>query len=177
MFFLNHARPAIEAQPEAVTFHDVRVPEGVEETQGSQRLDQAKQILAQLGVTGEINFIRYLPKERRLVIPVLRPGIETMIDLDIEKRTVRVSQRKTSVWEMLAYLHKSPGPHNVAIRGNWFWTRVWGWLADATVYLVMFVSISGIYLWAMIRAERKAGLVLLVAGALSFGGVICALTI
>ncbi len=38
-------------------------------------------------------------------------------------------------------------------------TRLWSWLADATVYLILFLSATGIYLWSVIRAERKAGLV------------------
>ena len=71
-------------------------------------------------------------------------------------------------------MHRSPGPHNAAIRANWFWTRAWRGLADATVYLVLFLSVSGIYLWAVLRSERKVGLMLLAAGALSFGGIIYA---
>lgn len=65
-------------------------------------------------------------------------------------------------------LHKSPGPHLADMRMNWVYMRIWRWLADATVYLLLFVSASGIYLWHVIRAERRAGLVLLAAGAISF---------
>ena len=39
----------------------------------------------------------------------------------------------------------------------------------------MFVSISGIYLWAVLRAERRIGLTLIAAGALSFFGLVYAL--
>ena len=49
---------------------------------------------------------------------------------------------------------------------------MWRWLSDATVYLVLFLSITGIYLWMMLRSERKAGLILLLAGAISFGGIV-----
>jgi hypothetical protein len=54
------------------------------------------------------------------------------------------------------------------LRGNWFWTRVWRWLADGTVYLVLFVSSTGLYLWFSIKAERRIGFALLGAGAVSF---------
>ena len=128
-----------------------------------------------MGVTGEIRFIRFLPEEHRLVIPIVRPGLNTTIDLDVEERTAVVSEYRTAFWERMSYLHRSPGPHNVAIRGNWFWTRAWRWLADATVYLVLFLSVSGLYLWALLRPERRVGLILLAAGALSFGGIIYAL--
>ncbi len=41
-------------------------------------------------------------------------------------------------------------------------------LVDTTVYLLLFITISGVYMWAVIKAERKIGLVLLGAGSLSF---------
>jgi hypothetical protein len=58
---------------------------------------------------------------------------------------------------------------------NWFYMKAWRWMADATVYLVLFISISGIYLWYVLRAERATGLILLCAGALSFFGMAYAL--
>lgn len=173
VFFLNHARiPVPRTLPS--TTHNIQVPIGIEQSEGMRRVQLAAQILSQLNVTGEINFIRYLPKEGRLVIPVVKPGIEATIDVDIEQHIATVSERRTSLWESLSYLHRFPGPHNTAIRGNWFWTRAWGWLADATVYLVLFLSITGVYLWIVIRSERKLGLILLLAGALSFAGIIYA---
>jgi len=103
-------------------------------------------------------------EEHRLIIPIVRPGLNTMIDLNVDERTAVVSEYRTPFWERLSYLHRSPGPHNVAIRGNWFWTRAWRWVADATVYLVLFLPVSGLYLWALLRPERRVGLILLAAG-------------
>ena len=175
VFFLNHARlPAPGSATTRTPIRDLHLPAGIEQAQGIERVKLATQVLSQLGVSGEINFIRALPKERRLVIPVVKPGVETTIDLNLEARTATVSARRTTVWESLSYLHRSPGPHNAAIRGNWFWTRAWQWLADATVYLVLFLSVSGVYLWAVIRSERKIGVMLLLAGAISFAGIVYA---
>jgi len=53
--------------------------------------------------------------------------------------------------------------------------RAWRWMADATVYLILFISVSGIYLWYVLRAERSVGFILLFAGALSFFGMAYAL--
>jgi hypothetical protein len=175
VFFLNHAHPSTDgASTTTITVRDLQIPAGIEQTQDMERVRGAAEIIAQAGVAGEINFIRYVARERRLIIPVQRPGIETTVDVDLERRTATVSERKTTAWERLSYLHRMPGPHNASIRGNWFWTRAWRWLADATVWLVLFLSISGIYMWAVLRSERKVGLILLLAGALSFGGIIYA---
>jgi len=92
-----------------------------------------------------------------------------------DARSATVTRRTTSLWESLAYLHKMPGPHNVAIRGNWSGVRVWSWLADATLYLLIFISISGVYLWWVIKAERRIGLMLLTAGTATLFGLIYAI--
>lgn len=175
VFFLNHARSPAQSRPTSTTtVHDLRIPPGIEETQDMERVHLATEIITQAGVIGEINFIRHVARERRLIIPVQRPGIETTVDVNLETRTATITERRTTAWERLAYLHRMPGPHNASIRGNWFWTRAWRWLADITVWLVLFLSVSGIYLWAVLRSERRVGLVLLLAGAVSFGGIVYA---
>jgi len=172
VFFLNHARPRVSAPSStSAEVRSVRVPAGIEAAQGLERVQLAGEVISQLGLSGEINFIRAVPKESRLVIPVVKPGVEAVVDLHVKEGTAKVSVRKTTFWESLSYLHRSPGPHNAAICGNWVWTRAWQWLADATVYLVMFLSLSGIYLWAMLRAERTVGFILMITGALTLAGI------
>jgi hypothetical protein len=75
----------------------------------------------------------------------------------------------------MLYLHRMPGPHNASVRGNWVYMRLWGWLADASVYLILFATASGIYLWIALRTERRIGLIFLGSGAVAFGVVIAAL--
>ncbi len=135
---------------------------------GVEGIEQAKQIMRQVGVSGEINFIRHLPQENRLVIPVMKPGQNITINVDLKSQTAEIERRRTDIWDALFYLHKSPGQHNANIRGNWFYTRLWSWLADTVVYLILFISVSGIYMWTVMKAKRKIGLLLLGAGCLSF---------
>jgi hypothetical protein len=142
---------------------------------GSARLAAVRHVLDQCMVRGEIGFIQHLPKENRLVVPVTVPGRETIVEIDLKDRTAEISNRETGVMGSLALLHKSPGPHLVDIRMNWLPMRIWRWFADFTVYLTLFLSASGIYLWLLLRAERRVGVVLLAAGALSFAGIIYAL--
>ena len=99
-----------------------------------------------------------------------------MVDLNTDTRSAAITGRATGMWNALVYLHKMPGQHNANIRGNWIFLRIWKWLADATVYLVLFLSVSGIYLWAVLRAERRIGWTLMGAGACSFFGLVYALT-
>ncbi len=144
----------------------------MQDVQGAEQVKAVRPVLDQLGVTGEINFIRNLRSERRLMIPVVKPGVETSVEVHLDTGSATVTRRYTGITGALAWLHKFPGPHNANIRGNWFWTQCWRWLADGTVYLLLFISLSGVYLWAVLRAERGIGLILLGAGAASFVGLI-----
>jgi hypothetical protein len=175
VFFLVHGLPrrAGPAQPEVSrTVAGVLVPPGAASLQGRTRVDALRPVLDQLGVSGEVDFIRHVANEHRLVIPVRVPGRETTVNLDYERGTAIVSSHTQPFSEVLVYLHKTPGPHNVNVRGNALFMRVWRVVADATVYLFLFVTVSGIYLWVSLRAERRIGIALLFAGAFSFFGLV-----
>jgi hypothetical protein len=175
VFFLNHGKVIPGSASSGHTCQPRSIPSDIADVQGTEAVNRVRQVLDVCGVTGEIGFVRNQRKEQRIVVPVSAPGRETTVTIDLVARSASVSERQMSIWETIAYLHKSPGPHNVAIRGNWFWTRAWRWPADATIYLLLFISASGVYLWLAIRAERRIGIVLLAAGALSFFGTIYAI--
>ena len=174
VFYLNHAKLSPQDLP-ADTYTNLTIPDGFDRLKGIEAVERAKTILPQVGVAGEIGFIRYVSKDRHLIFPVSRAGSEATVDVDLDARAATVKRRRMNVWESISYLHKMPGPHNVAIRGNWVGTRIWRGLADATIYLLLFISLSGIYLWWAIKAERRIGLTLLAAGAVTFFGLIFAI--
>ena len=175
VFFLVHGLPgrAMPAQPdESRTVTGVTIPTGAATLQGRARVEALRPVLDSLGVNGEVDFIRHVAREHRLVIPVRVPARETTVTVDYEQSTAVVSSRAQPFSDALMYLHKVPGPHNADVRGNSWFMRVWRVLADATVYLLMFITISGLYLWVSLRAERKIGIALLFAGACSFLGLV-----
>jgi hypothetical protein len=176
VFFLVHARlPGAIQPPASRTAGDLPIPAGVELLSGREQVNALRGVLDRLGIQGEVNSIRRIGNEHRLVISVIIPGREVTVDLHLETRSAIVTSRGESMWSAMVYLHKMPGQHLANLRGNWVYLRLWRWLADATVYLVLFLSISGIYLWAVLRAERRIGLTLLTAGACSFFGMVYAL--
>lgn len=177
VFFLVHAwvpGRSREAAAPGRTVHNLRLPSNLESLSGRPRVDAIRSVLDQVGVQGEIGFIRHIPKERRLVVPVSVPGRETTVDIDLSARRALIAERQTGVADALITLHKSPGPHLANIRMNWLPMLTWRWLADATVYLLLFITATGIYLWIALRAERRIGIALLTAGAVSFFGMVYA---
>jgi hypothetical protein len=174
VFFLNHAKVDTVTLTSVESDRSLQIPHDLDSAQGRDAIARAREVMRQLGLTGEVGFVRFVKDARHFIFPVSRPGLETTVDVDVDAASATVSSRKTGILESLAYLHKMPGPHNVNIRGNWVWTQVWRLFADATIYLTLFISVSGIYLWYALKAERRVGAVLLAAGAASLFGLVYA---
>ncbi len=177
VFYLIHGlarRPAPNASDSSRTVANVSIPPEVARMQGRARVDALRPVLDQLAIGGEIDFVRHIAAEHRLVIPVKLPGRDTVVSLDYDQRTATITSGRHSLGDALVYLHKMPGPHNADVRGNSRLIRGWRILADATAYSLLFITLSGIYLWVALRAERRIGLALMLAGAATFGGLVYA---
>jgi hypothetical protein len=178
VFFLVHSFTP-KSSPEAVHTRVVpalTLPGDLPKLSGRPLIDSLKPVLETMNVPGEIGFVRHLVKEEKLIVPVSIPGRVTSVSIDLTRREATIVTHETGLADALMTLHKSPGQHGPDIRMNWLVMKVWRWFADATVYLTLFISVSGVYLWYMLRAERKVGLILLFAGALSFFGIAYALS-
>jgi hypothetical protein len=174
VFYLNHGTLVPGAATQTDTYRDLTIPDGFDRLKGREAVERAKPILPQVGVAGEIGFLRYISKTGHVIFPVSKAGSEATIDVDLAARTATVTRRSMDLWESASYLHKMPGPHNVALRGNWIGMKLWRFFADTTIYLLLFVSLSGVYLWWAIKAERRTGVALLAGGAATFAGLIYA---
>src|SRR6266571_4850534 len=170
VFFLVHAwRPRIGSEVSMTRIVSaLSLPGDLQMLSGRPLIDALKPALEKAGVRGEVGFVRHLVKEEKLIIPVTVPGRETTVSISIASREATILTRETGLADALVILHKSPGQHAPSIRMNWFYMRAWRWMADATVYLILFISVSGIYLWYVLRAERAVGFILLFAGAITF---------
>ena len=175
VFYLAHSQVAVESAAATRVATGVNFPESLDSLNGRELVDGLRPVLDRVGVSGEVNFVRKIPKDHRIVVPVMQPGREITVDLDMERHTATVADQTTGFAEALIHLHKMPGPHNVSVRGNSLYMRVWRVLADATTYGLLFLTLSGVYLWTVLRAERRVGLALISAGAFSFFGVLYAI--
>ena len=177
VFFLVHAwlpKFASETSNTRVV-SALPLPGDLQTLSGRPLINALKPTLEKVDVHGEVGFVRHMVKEEKLIIPVTVPGRQTIVTISIASHEATIVTRETGLAAALVTLHKSPGQHGPNIRMNWFYMKAWRWLADATVYLILFISVSGVYLWYVLRAERSVGLILLFAGALAFFGMAYAL--
>lgn len=159
-FLLNHPAHAPSGPPEPKREVTVQLPAG---EPGS--IGHAREILRQIGVTGEMDYVRHNAKSGRLFIPVTRPGETARVEVDLRAKTATIERETRGLGEALNYLHKMPGPHNVSFRGNWVYMGWWKITTDAAVYGILFLTVSGLYLWWKWKAERTVGWALVGSGA------------
>ncbi len=131
-------------------------------------LRTAKAIIAKLSITGEIDFISR--NDSSISFPVKKPGLRTQIKVNTNTGSVLITRKNEEVLRSTTFLHSMPGPHNVKVRGNSGFMKVWRILADVVVYFLLFLTVSGIFLWYILKAERVLGLYALVLGLLFFIG-------
>ncbi len=177
-FFLVHAwLPKLGSETSTTrAVSGLLLPANLPTLSGRPLIEALKPVLKKAEVHGEVGWVQHLVKEEKLILPVTIPGRETLVTISIADRSATIVTRETGLADALVTLHKFPGQHLVNLRMNWFAMKAWHWLADATVYLILFISVSGVYLWYALRAERKVGFVLLGAGALAFFGMAYALS-
>ena len=132
--------------------------------------EQADSVLRQLDLSGE-TFVRRMAEQNRLQMAIARPADNHLVRVDLATGEVAIERRVRDLAGVLIYLHFNPGPHKV--KGvTWIFSKLWGWSVDAVVCLVLFLTLSGVYLWALIKAERKTGLALLAGGVACFGAIV-----
>lgn len=177
VFFFVHAWiPKFAPETANTRVVSAPLPAGLQKLSGRPLVDALKPILENMNVAGEVGFLRHMVQEEKLVIPVSIPGRATTVTINLTNGEATVVTRETGLADALITLHKSPGQHGPNIRMNWFFMKAWLWFADATVYLTLFISVSGLYLWYMLRAERKIGFILVFAGTLTFFGLAYAIS-
>ena len=170
---LNHPSRSESGQVEPKREVPVQIPPG---EPGS--IAHARELIQQIGVTGEMDYVRHNAKSERLLIPVSKPGESTRVEVDLRAKTATIESEQRSLGDALNYLHKMPGPHNVRFRGNWVYMSWWAVTADVVVYGILFLTVSGLYLWWKIKRERAVGWALLAGGtatvALLVGSIVTA---
>ena len=130
----------------------------------------AKAIINKLGINGEIDFI--IKNKDQIFFPVNKPGLITRVKVDTHTDSVVITRIMAGSIRGMNYLHIMPGQHNAKIRGNSLFMKIWRLIADAVVYLLLFLILSGVFLWCYLKLERRKGFYAIILGFLFFIGLL-----
>ena len=93
----------------------------------------------------------------------VRPGKEYQVDVHPSRGTATIIQTRASLWGMIRDLHGQYAVYPDSLLASSF-----KWYTEISAIVVLFASISGVYLWTARRKERRIGLIMLgTAGAVS----------
>jgi hypothetical protein len=134
-------------------------------------LAQAKNIMKQLGIEGEILWTATRSDPNQFVFQVRRPGHFFFLQADFLKKNLTVRQADVNLWGVTKVLHTFTGasiddPRNTR---DWKLTYLWVFSMDAVAVGLLFMVLSSLYMWFELRSKRAWGALALGAGCLSCG--------
>jgi hypothetical protein len=100
-------------------------------------------------------------------IAIERPGKSYVIHTQFSEHRARVEERHKGVWQVINSLHALHGVPNAS------YVFFWGVYTEVCTWFVFFAAVSGIYLWANSRRERRTGSIAVLAASLTAVGLMC----
>lgn len=129
-------------------------------------LDQARNILDQLGLQGEVEWTQEPGDSNRFDFRASRPGhvFEVNTDLVLGQATVR--HIEVNAWGIMRMLHTFSGVRADDTRNerDWILTSVWVFTMDTTAAGLVVIVLGSYYMWWRLPQKRGWGLAFLVAG-------------
>ena len=130
----------------------------IQPLRASDDLGQAKELMSQLNLAGEIEWTRMQPATERFSFRVVRPGRIVDVTADWGRGSATVAEIRLNAWGKLRMLHTFNGqPANPRSAGrDWLWTRLWTLAMDALA-VGLIVLVAGSLILAYERRERRVG--------------------
>lgn len=108
---------------------------------------RAQDVMRQLGLAGEIEWMATRPTSERFEFRVQRPGRTVDVRIDTAKQSATVQEIRVNGWGVFRTLHTFTGTRANAptAQRDWWLTKLWSFSMDAlAVGLVLLVLTSGV---------------------------------
>ena len=134
-------------------------------------LAQARDVMRQLGIEGDILWTTTRTDADRLDFQVRRPGHFFVIKADWGQKRATVQQSEVNLWGVIKTLHTFTGnvlddPKNSR---DWALTYMWAYSMDVVAAGLIYMVFSSIYMWFRLPKKRLMGAIVLGLGLLSCG--------
>jgi hypothetical protein len=135
-------------------------------------LEQARNVMGQLGVYGEVEWTSEREDGARLDFRASRPGHMFEVRADLRHGQASVHRIDVNAWGVMRILHTFTGVRagDERNRRDWILTSIWAFAMDAVAAGLVIMVIGSYYMWWRLRRKRFWGGV-----ALAAGWLICAL--
>src|ERR1043165_1990609 len=112
-------------------------------------LAQAREIMRQLGIEGEILWTTTRTDADQFDFQVRRPGHFFFIKADLARKRVTVQQSDVNLWGVMKALHTFTGVQMDDPRNSrdWALTSLWAFSMDAVAAGLILMVLSSLYLW------------------------------
>ncbi len=134
-------------------------------------LAQAREIMRQLGIQGEILWTTPRTNSNPFEFQVRRPGHFYFIKADLTHNVVTLRHSEVNLWGVMKALHVFSGVQleDARQRRDWTLTLMWALSMDAVAVGLIFMVLSSLYMWWERPEKRLAGAVVLGLGSLICG--------
>lgn len=134
-------------------------------------LVQARDIMRQAGVHGEIDWTRSRTDPSRLDFRASRPGHIFEIKTDFQQGRSTVQRIDLNAWGVARILHTFTGVRMTDSRNqrDWMMTTLWALSMDALALGLILMVLGSLYMWWSQKQKRRLGMVALLSGLLSCG--------
>lgn len=171
---LNHSWTFAEFWPArkvSTAEHSIREPAN------ASALEQAQDVMRQLGIAGEIQWAATKPDATRLEFRVTRPGRQFEIKADWSQARATVQRTDVNAWGITHALHTFTGVRMNDARNqrDWIVTTLWVYSMDALALGLVVMVVSGVVMAWDAAGKRAWGLVALGSGILGCGWFVFAL--
>ncbi len=134
-------------------------------------LGQARDIMKQLGIDGEILWTTTRTEASQLDFQVRRPGHFFVIKANWAQKRAAVQRSDVNLWGVMKILHTFTGnvaddPRNTR---DWALTFLWAYSMDAVAAGLIYMVLSSWYMWLRLPQKRFPGAIVLGLGLLSCG--------
>lgn len=134
-------------------------------------LEQAKDIMRQVGIEGEILWTTTRADPGQFDFQVRRPGHYYFLKVDQGLTRATLRHSKVNAWGVMKVMHVFSGmqPDDPRQTRDWVLTSVWAFSMDAIAAGLIFMVLSSLYMWWERPEKRLPGAMVLGVGTLVCG--------
>lgn len=130
------------------------------------QLGDARDLMRQLGVTGEVQWVAAGSEAGRFVCRVARPGQQAEVRVDLTSSVATIERTAVNALGITRALHVFSGVRMNDARNtrDWFVTKLWALAMDAVAIGLLAMVVTGVWVWLRSTSKWLPGFLALGAG-------------